>query len=616
MDTKLEVTSFLNQALKGLKKLNTEIANLLEVGLSSYMYTQTSKFYYVNTFLHRGIKKRFFDIYFPIRLVHGNLVTDFQRIEDIFDEYQYISILGSAGCGKSTLTKFIFLNSIQNRKRIPVLVEFRAIADGESIEEHVKQKLLNTDAKPSREILHRSLKKGNFLFIFDGFDEIYAKNKQTLNYGLDKFLDKYSKNYFIITSRPGAGIENYPRFSQFKVVGLKKDEIRDFVIKMVSNEEKQLRILDVLGDTDKEGIKEYLANPLLLSMFILSFENHPEIPKKMSVFYRNVFDTLYSRHDGLSKNSYNRERISGLTREDFEKLLQRFCYLTFINGQFLFTEEFIVDTLNKLKPNFYINFDTKDVLYDLVTSISIISVDGFEYSFPHRSLQEFFAAWFLKELPPEIKSKKLGVIHENLFNSVDGQSKNIWHLCMELDEQSFLKYFIVPNLKKFLDKAELASLSSHNFFNFLESSEDCLFFSPNTNKKETKSDQDAYLSVHTAYGSMLSEIRSLVSLPGYHFILWNFIKRSINDRSGEAHNEFWLPSIKNKITILRHEPEKQPEFLRNTEVKEHLFKIFKKYGLIDEMELQIDELRLKVSQLEDSISTYLSDLDDLLKFET
>lgn len=62
--------------------------------------------------------------------------------------------------------------------------------------------------------------------------------------------------------------------------------------------------------------------------------------------------------------------------------------------------------------------------------------------------------------------------------------------------------------------------------------------------------------VYIVYGLMLLEIRLLVSLLGYYFILWNFIKRLINDRFGEVYNEFWLFLIKNKIMILRYELEK------------------------------------------------------------
>lgn len=79
--------------------------------------------------------------------------------------------------------------------------------------------------------------------------------------------------------------------------------------------------MDVFGDIDKEGIKEYFVNLFLLLMFIFFFENYLEIFKKMSVFYCNVFDIFYFRYDGFFKNFYNRERIFGLIREDFEKLL-------------------------------------------------------------------------------------------------------------------------------------------------------------------------------------------------------------------------------------------------------------------------------------------------------
>jgi len=253
-------------------------------------------------------------------------------------------------------------------------------------------------------------------------------------------------------------------------------------------------------------------------------------------------------------------------------------------------------------------------LSDLITSISIVKVDGFEYSFPHRSLQEFFAAWFLKELPSEIKSKNLSRIHEKIFEHTGGRTNNFWNLCFELDEQIFLKYFIIPKMKEYLEKIDAFSKSYSNFFEFLELSESSLYF------KEDKdsSDKTKILSVYTSYRSIYSNIKSFTEsrLSDFHFTIWNFVDEKINNIVGEAYNDFWLSSMEDKMVIIKPEEFKgRPPSIADNEIREHIFNIFHEYGLMNLLNLELNKIQKKVSELETSVSTYMSDLDKILEFE-
>lgn len=183
-------------------------------------------------------------------------------------------------------------------------------------------------------------------------------------------------------------------------------------------------------------------------MFIMAFENHPEIPKRKSAFYRNVFDTLYSRHDGITKNSFPREKLTKLQRDDFEEILSIFSYLTLIEGQYSFTNEHLTDVLNKVKNSTDYSYIVEDLIYDLRTSISILILDGFEYFFPHRSMQEYFTAVFINELPTDKKHKAYKNLSSVLEESSTDYSFNFWSLCYEMDETVFISNFLIPQLKK------------------------------------------------------------------------------------------------------------------------------------------------------------------------
>lgn len=151
-----------------------------------------------------------------------------------------------------------------------------------------------------------------------------------------------------------------------------------FIRKTVSNKERGQKIIEAVTNSRNQDIETYFENPLLLSMFILVYENYPEIPTRRTAFYRNVFDTLYSKHDGQTKNSLKRERQTNLQREDFESILQLFSFITFFKSEFTFNENELTDYLNLLKEGLGYNYDTELLIGDLSTSLSIIIKDGLQ----------------------------------------------------------------------------------------------------------------------------------------------------------------------------------------------------------------------------------------------
>lgn len=445
----IEVTSLIKPIIDGFKALNNEWDNFFEIGLSDYLHSQTDKYYFTNTFLHRSEKVRFKDIYYPIKANYKKLTTDFNNLEDVFSEYNNITIVGSAGSGKTTLIKHIFLQTIYNQKRIPILIELRNLNDYKGdFETLITEKILKSKIKPSDTIFKRTLESGKFFFLLDGYDEIFSDKKQEINRQIEQFVDSYSNNNFLITTRPGSGIESFPRFYDFKVCGLDDEDVIGFISKIVEEGERKERIKQIVLDPKNKNYYEFLRNPLLLSMFIMAFENHPEIPKRKSAFYRNVFDTLYSRHDGITKNSFPREKLTKLQRDDFEEILSIFSYLTLIEGQYSFTNEYLTDVLDKVKKSTDYAYVIEDLIYDLRTSISILILDGFEYFFPHRSMQEYFTAVFINDLPTDKKHKAYKNLSSVLEESSADYSFNFWSLCYELDETVFISNFLIPQLKK------------------------------------------------------------------------------------------------------------------------------------------------------------------------
>ncbi|ARK09004.1 NACHT domain-containing protein [Fibrella sp. ES10-3-2-2] len=468
MDSKVEITNLITPLINAFKLIGEEWTHQFEIGLNERLQKQAQSLFYTNTFLHRGEKVKFSDIYYPLTASYGSNVTKFDYLTDVFEKHNQIALIGTAGSGKTTILKYIYLKCFYQNFKIPILVELRHLNESaDDFDKYIFGLILNKRIKPSIDTLVKTLKDGRFLFILDGYDELYTNKRYKILEKISLFIEKYESNNYLISSRPGSGIENSRYFYEFKMNELSHTDVEGFAIRMVSEKERQERVIEVIRAHESENLIPYLKNPLLLSMFLLSFENHPEIPTKKSTFYRNVFDTLYSRHDGINKNSFLRERLTNLKRDDFEDILSVFSFTNSSRVQYSFKEENLFDSLKVVKSYLGLNFDSEDMIRDLRTSISILVLDGLDYRFPHKSLQEYFTARFISSLPKEKKIRA----YEKIATIVKGYKTQeliyFWSMCLELDNYDFIDLYILPRIREFA-LAISSKNSEENIFQFFQ----------------------------------------------------------------------------------------------------------------------------------------------------
>ncbi|WP_053404271.1 NACHT domain-containing NTPase [Persicobacter sp. CCB-QB2] len=445
-----------------LKLVGNELQQLAKNRLLEYQAIEFKRNYYTKTLLHRSEPIKLSDFYLPLHIytkerLHNHHVNikkkSTNNISEIFSKSNYITLIGSAGSGKSTIVKYLFINSVEKSFKIPIKIELRYLNEYKhSFTEYIYNEIfLFHKLGFTASIIERLLNNDSFVFFLDGYDEISTNKKEQITKEIDSFVSRFPKNYFLITSRPYTNIDTLPLFTNYYVCDLDEKEIPPFIKKQIYNNEIELaeKIIKAVAKIDGSSYKSFLSNPLLLSMFILTFQSYSEIPQKRSDFYKQVFDTLFSVHDSVSKLSYVREKISGLSKQGFEDVLRLFSFISFFEERFIFQSDYLdkkLQTIKEKKTN--IDFDNDKIINDLQVAIGVLNKEGLDYAFPHRSLQEYFAANYISNLNESNKKniyKKIqSIINRNWFYVLE--NSHFLTLLCEQDYIPMLSNLIIPML--------------------------------------------------------------------------------------------------------------------------------------------------------------------------
>lgn len=337
--------------------------------------------------------------------------------------------------------------------------------DENSLQEYIRNKVLEDCIAENPKILDKLFETGKFVFFLDGYDELNTEVKSNIVKNLSEFRNKYPSNKFILTTRPYSGIEQLQRFHNYyvKELSIEDNEISEFVNTQLRDEvELRNKINESIITNSSGHINSFLTNPLLLSLYILTFKSNADIPAKKHIFYRRVIQALFSEHDSQTKVGYIRQKQSGLIQEEFETVLQLFCYLSYFESKFSWDTDFIFEKFKIIKNKSEINFENYKILKDLSSAVALWIEDNGLYSFAHRSLQEYFASLFVKQMTLEGKE----IVYKKILNRLDKnqiffESENFLSLLEEMDELNFNKLYYLPlliEIKSLLDFSSNKSL--------------------------------------------------------------------------------------------------------------------------------------------------------------
>ena len=450
------------------KTLYNEAKINLEIPFQSYLTNSYEKYSKIKTIIYGIEPKRLYDFFEIPFLKKGSDIIKPTTTKVLTDLSKFLIIEGSGGIGKSTLMKHLFLSELKLNDYIPIFIELKDFNEEGHLDlEKLLLKKLNQFHNTFQEkYLDYALQSGCFLFLLDGYDELYSDNQKEFFKKLNDFCDKYPENHYILSSRPYSKSEfiEFQRFTVLKAVPFTKEQAISLITKIeYPDEELKNKFIRDLESGLYDRHKSFASNPLLLNIMLSTYNDYAEIPQKLHLFYYQAFDTMLSKHDATK--SYRRKLLSDLSSDTFKECFAIFCFLTYQKAKTEFTFPALNDFFKKFPPRIKNVLNIGNFIHDLENCLCVLYKEGNRYKFSHRSFQEYFVAYFLNiQTDSKMRDYSFLLIESGKFST---SADSVFPMLEDMSTQRFNNNILIPLLDKFEEsKSDEEDLFEYYILNF------------------------------------------------------------------------------------------------------------------------------------------------------
>ncbi|MDY4950154.1 MAG: hypothetical protein SO128_12390 [Clostridium cadaveris] len=440
------------------KSLNSKQIELISEKLRCYIERSYSNCLTMNTIVFKNEQKKLNDLYIPLTVIKKNeleqkeekisICIDRYR-DDFIPKYKKILLVDTAGMGKSTIIKYLFLSSITEEKGIPILIELRRLDKDNSIMDHIMNEINDIREQFRKEDVLELIEGGDFIFFFDGYDEIAPESKEIVTKNLQDFISKSDNNKFIISSRDENELCSFGSFQRFDIKPLTKEEAYLLIKKYDNNGDLSKELISKLETEENlKLIEEFLDNPLMVSLLYKAFDYKRTIPYKKHIFYRQVYDALFEEHDLSKPGTYNRNKKSKLDIDSFHRILRTIGFVSLSKGIIYSKEEFIDLIKQANKKNNDLNINVSNLVYDLTHSVPVFVKEGVKYRWAHKSFQEYFAASYIYY---DCKEQNEALLKKIIQKDNIRKYYNILDFYYDIDYKGFKRSILYPIIDEFIE---------------------------------------------------------------------------------------------------------------------------------------------------------------------
>ena len=221
-----------------------------------------------------------------------------------------------------------------------MFIELRDINDypDSSILEFIKDKIQEHIPGFTVDQLKYALKEGMIALFLDGYDEIDHDRRRKRAREIISLAGRYNESIIFVSSRPDEAFIGWERFTNYQLSAFTENQVRALVQRIPYDENIKALFVKKLDTGLYETHKEFLRNPLLTLMMLITLEQFAEIPAKIHLFYEHAFEALFRWHDVTKSGGFQRKRHVSIALDDYRRLFSYFCTISYLKEIFRFTE--------------------------------------------------------------------------------------------------------------------------------------------------------------------------------------------------------------------------------------------------------------------------------------
>ncbi len=350
-----------------------------------------------------------------------------------------ILIEGTAGQGKSIFLRQLCAVELAQGKCIPLFVELRRINKSLNLKDRVFAAFEALGLTVDDNLFNALSASGKILLLLDGFDEVPEDVKSTVLTELEDLSCAREQLRIVVTSRPQESIQASSHFSIIQLDNLKDKEYTNVISRLAHGQVWAENLISHI-ETRASHIKDLLKTPLMVTLLVLQYKSFQNLPTNLSEFYDALFQTLLQRHDG-TKPGFTRHRNCKLDDIQYRSVFEALCILAKKSSQQTFTSKQLYDLTNAALKESDLKSNAADYIDDIVRITCLILREGEEHRFIHKTVQEYYTAFFVKSKPDPWVKKFYAL---GLETYVLSEWRQELRFLSELDSYRYKKYFLLP----------------------------------------------------------------------------------------------------------------------------------------------------------------------------
>ena len=361
---------------------------------------------------------------------------------------QYVVILGDPGSGKSTLTRYLAVNWLENpSKTLPLLIELRKYSQDRNLPKDFLEFFHQGSeaiCRLNQNQLHERLRAGDALVMFDGLDEVFNPGlREAIRTEIIRFTNEYPQVKVIVTSRIiGYKAQKFrdAQFRHFTLQDLEQEQVQEFITKWhdlafgVHPDKERLKGRLQAAVANSPAIKELAGNPLLLTMMAI-LNRHQDLPRDRAELYEEASKVLLHNWEVEKNLAIAPDTIGRAEKQAMLRKIAHFMQAapSGLKGN-LIKERDLVAIITEYLKTLEVGdarAKAKLIIKQLRERNFILCFTGEDtYAFVHRTFLEYFCAW---EFVWQFKEEQILRI-EGLKEEVFGKhwADESWHEVLRL----------------------------------------------------------------------------------------------------------------------------------------------------------------------------------------